>query len=126
MVALSFNVLLWLLEFVEIGYHGWSRETFFDKYLKGYNFTDFLEPFVYGAHVALWFGPDHRAHPEMEIVYALVTFLFFLAAVQRILQYVRYQDDFAFSVSMLGDVAQGLVPFLCLFFLMVLFFALVQ
>ena len=126
MIALVVSVGVWSLELVEIAYHGCNRKAFKRDYLSGYNLTDFFEPLVYGAHVALWFGWCHRAAPEMEIVYALVTFAVFGCAVGRILQYVGFDDDFAFSVRMLTDVSRGLGSFLVLFGLMVVFFSLIQ
>ena len=111
------------LEYAELSYNGVS-EYFGDPW----NFVDSTQFIIYLTHISIETTKDagSEAHDSHLLWGNIVAITCLLMCTVKLMQFLRYKEEFGFLIQMILTVFVDLFPFLTIFMVLVFFFSLVM
>jgi len=112
------------LEYAELSYNG-VGEYFSDPW----NFVDSTQFIIYLTHISIETTKDvdqYGAHDSHALWGNLVTITCLFMCTIKLMQFLRYNENFGFLIQMILTVFIDLFPFLTIFVVLVFFFSLVM
>lgn len=118
------QIFFFYLEFAELDYEGWE-EYFFGQ--EWWNFMDSTQLVFFCIHMAFQI---HEFRDQMDTKFDMVNncveIVLLVEATFKILQYLRFKDNFRQLIRMFLAVFLDLWPFMTLFLSLICFFAMIQ
>lgn len=111
-----------ILEFPEIYYNS------FQNYISEvYNLFDLNLPLLFAIHLVLRaiYGKV-TGFGWMQLFDNIVEILIMIGSTLKLLQYIRYKEEFSYFVQMFFSVLVELIPFLLVFLIFILVFTVFQ
>lgn len=122
-IACSVQVLFLSLEYAELSYNG-VQEYFSDPF----NYVDSSQLIIYVAQVWIQVarGNEMYEHDSFRLWGNFLTITCLFMCTIKLMQFLRYNENFGFLIQMILTVFVDLFPFLTIFIVTVFFFSLVM
>ena len=120
-ICLICQIVLIVFELADIKFNG-----FLDYISDGWNIFDSSQFVAFLMHVYIRLNNPKIVHGMLKLFDNLIQILIILQSSVKILQFLRYHDDFCFLVSMITHVLLELIPFFTIFVMYILVFTIIN
>lgn len=119
MIAAVTQIIFAIFEYADIRING-----ILSYVSNGFNLMDSSQFVLYSINIYIrLYGSDLNQNMMHLLFDKILQILILLQSTTRILQYIRFNDDFSFLVQMIIRVLIDLLPFLTIFLLYILVFS---